>query len=135
MEKDLDIIKDMHLRHHVLSGIAFEHLDEFQERMTKRLRKGQKEPSFEMVNEIKTIYKMKQAILNKSTDGQYYWSYKQSNGEIISSTETFVSHYSALKNLISHLSFFESSITWIEFIKLHVNNNTGEDISWIKQLI
>jgi hypothetical protein len=46
---DLEIIKDMLLRHKILSGIAYEHLDEFQERMTKRLKKGQKEPAFETV--------------------------------------------------------------------------------------
>lgn len=46
---DLDIIKDMLNRHKILSGIAWEHLDEFQERMKKKLKAGQKEPAFETV--------------------------------------------------------------------------------------
>lgn len=47
--KDLDIIKDMLKRHIILSGISYAHLDEFQERMTKRLKSGQKEPALETV--------------------------------------------------------------------------------------
>lgn len=47
METDLDIIKDMLCRHKILSAIAWDHLEEFQDRMVKRLKVGQKEPAFE----------------------------------------------------------------------------------------
>lgn len=49
MEKDLEIIKDMLIKHRVLSGIAYEHLDEFEDRMVKRLKVGQKEPAFDTI--------------------------------------------------------------------------------------
>ena len=77
---------------------------------------------------------MKKAILNKSENGQYYWNYQQANGKIISTTETFETHSSALINLESHLAFFDSNFTLNEFIRKYVVNKTGEIINWIPEL-
>lgn len=77
---------------------------------------------------------MKKAILNKSENGQYYWNYQQANGKIISTTETFETHFSALNNLDSHLAFFDSNLTLEEFVRRYVVNKTGEKSSWFPEL-